>query len=134
MHYPQAKNHGHIEPKEKQMWKKESSVSVERVPGAMAAYRESVDEFSKHATEFLEHIPTLAKAREAYQRALMVSTELRSILDTGDEALRALMAQLEQAINMQLGNPAPEKKRPEPAKVEPIKTTSTDSEVARVLP
>ena len=115
------------------MWKKDS-VSAERVPEAMAAYRESVDEFSKHATEFLEYIPTLAKAREAYQRALMVSTELRSILDTGDEALKALMAQLEQAINMQLGNPAPEKKRPEPAKVEPIKTTSTDTEVARVLP
>jgi len=35
------------------MWKKDSSVTAERVPGAMAAYRESVDEFSKHATEFL---------------------------------------------------------------------------------
>jgi hypothetical protein len=69
------------------MWKKDS-VSAERVPGAMAAYRESVDDFSKHATEFLEHIPTLAKAREAYQRALMVSTELRNILDTGDDHSR----------------------------------------------
>jgi hypothetical protein len=116
------------------MWKKDSSVSAERVPGAMAAYRESVDEFSKHATEFLEHIPTLAQAREAYQRALMVSTELRSILDTGDEALKALMAQLEQAVSTQLGNPAPEKKSPKPARVEPIKTSSEDPEVARVLP
>jgi len=79
------------------MWKKDNGVVAERVPGAMAAYRESVDEFSKHAAEFLEHIPTLNKAREAYQRAIMVSTELRSILDTGDEALKSLMAQLEQA-------------------------------------
>jgi hypothetical protein len=133
MHYPQAKNHGHIEPKEKQMWKKESSVSVERVPGAMAAYRESVDEFSKHAADFLEHIPTLVKAREAYQRAIMVSTELRSILDTGDEALKILMAQLEQALSAQL-TPSPEKKRPETAKVEPIKSTSEGSDFARVLP
>jgi len=115
------------------MWKKESSVSVERVPGAMAAYRESVDEFSKHAADFLEHIPTLVKAREAYQRAIMVSTELRSILDTGDEALKILMAQLEQALSAQL-TPSPEKKRPETAKVEPIKSTSEGSDFARVLP
>jgi exonuclease VII small subunit len=116
------------------MWKKDSSVSAERVPGAMAAYRDSVDEFSRHAADFLEHISTLAKAREAYQRAIAVSAELRSILDTGDEAVTALMAQLEQAINVQLGNPAPEKKRPEMAKVEPIKTNSEETDVARVLP
>lgn len=116
------------------MWKKENSVSAERVPGAMAAYRESVDEFSKNAAEFLEHIPTLTKAREAYQRAIMVSTELRSILDTGDEALRTLMAQLEQAIGAQLAGQVIEKKRPEPAKVEPIKPSTGETEVARVLP
>jgi len=121
------------------MWKKDGSVTVERVPGAMAAYRESVDEFSKHAAEFLEHIPTLVKAREAYQRAITVSTELRSILDTGDEALKALMTQLEQALSVQLGVPSQEKKRPEPARVEPIKAVepmkaSNDENVARALP
>jgi hypothetical protein len=82
-----------IEAKENEMWKKESSVTAERVPGAMATYRESVDEFSKNATEFLEHIPTLTKARDAYQRAMTVSTELRSILDTGDETMKSLMTQ-----------------------------------------
>lgn len=116
------------------MWKKDGSVTVERVPGAMAAYRESVDEFSKHAAEFLEHIPTLVKAREAYQRAITVSTELRSILDTGDEALKALMTQLEQALTGQLGAPSSlERKKPEPAKVEPIKASS-EEHVARALP
>jgi hypothetical protein len=100
----------------------------------MAAYRESVDEFSKHATEFLEHIPTLTKAREAYQRAITVSTELRSILDTGDETLKALMSQLEQAVNMQLGKPTSDRKRPEGAKVEPIKTINESSDTARILP
>lgn len=123
-----------IEAKEKLMWKKENGVGAERVPGAMAAYRESVDEFSKHATEFLEHIPTLTKARDAYQRAMTVSTELRSILDTGDETLKALMAQLEQAISMQLGKPVSDRKRPEPAKVEPIKSTAENADVARALP
>ena len=116
------------------MWKKDSSVRTEPAPEAIEAYRESVDEFSKHAVKFLEHIPNLLKAREAYQRAITVSTELRSILDTGDEALKALMAQLEQAINVHLVNATLEKKRPESAKVEPIKTTSEDADVARVLP
>ncbi len=116
------------------MWKKEGSVTAERVPGAMAAYRESVDEFSKHATEFLEHIPTLTKAREAYQKAMTVSTELRSILDTGDETMKSLMAQLEQAVNMQLGKASPERKRPEPAKVEPIKPSSEEIDIARAMP
>jgi len=50
------------------MWKRISSVSVTTYPGAMAAIPGIGDEFSKHATEFLEHVPTLAKAREAYQR------------------------------------------------------------------
>jgi exonuclease VII small subunit len=118
--------------KERQMWKKEGSVTAERVPGAMAAYRESVDEFSKHATEFLEHIPTLTKAREAYQRAMTVSAELRSILDTGDETMKSLMGQLEQAVNMQLGKVTTERKRPEPAKVESIK--SETAEIARAIP
>jgi exonuclease VII small subunit len=122
---------GEMEIKETPMWKKENGVGAERVPGAMAAYRESVDEFSKHATEFLEHIPTLTKAREAYQRAMTVSTELRSILDTGDETLKALMAQLEQAVSLQLGKAAPDRKRPEPAKVEPIKASSDTNDAVR---
>jgi hypothetical protein len=120
--------------KEKPMWKKENGVGAERVPGAMAAYRESVDEFSKHATEFLEHIPTLTKARDAYQRAMTVSTELRSILDTGDETLKALMAQLEQAVSLQLGKPVSDRKKPEPAKVEPIKSSSDNGDIARAMP
>jgi exonuclease VII small subunit len=123
-----------VQAKEKPMWKKENGVGAERVPGAMAAYRESVDEFSKHATEFLEHIPTLTKARDAYQRAMTVSTELRSILDTGDETLKALMTQLEQAVSMQLGKPVSDRKRPEPAKVEAIKSSSDSGDVARAMP
>jgi exonuclease VII small subunit len=123
-----------IPAKENPMWKKENGAGTERVPGAMQAYRESVDEFSKHATEFLEHIPTLTKAREAYQRAMTVSNELRSILDTGDETLKALMAQLEQAVSMQLGKSLGDRKRPEPAKVEPIKTNSESPDVARAMP
>lgn len=105
------------------------------VPVAMAAYRESVDEFAKHATEFLEHIPKLIKAREAYQRAISVSSELRNMLDQGDETLKALMDQLEEAISSPAVRSGLDKRRPELAKVEPIKSSDDeDSEVVRVMP
>ena len=112
---------------------KENGFGAEQVPVAMAAYRESVDEFARHATEFLEHIPTLSKAREAYQRAIAVSSELRTMLDKGDETLKSLMDQLDQAISNPLTRSSSERKRPELARVEPIKSTD-DSGVVRVLP
>src|SRR6266705_2645330 len=102
------------------MWKKEIDVGAQRVPETMTMYREAVDEFSKSATEFLEDIALLTKARDAFQRAMTVSTELRNILDTGDEILQTLMAQLEQAVNSQLGTPTSDKKKPEAVRVEAI--------------
>jgi hypothetical protein len=117
------------------MWMKDTTASVEPVPETLKAYRESVEEFSKHAAELLKQVPTLAKARDAYQRAMMISTELRNTLDTGDEALKRLLAQLEQAVGMSPVKLSPaEKKRPELARVEPLKTTPDNTEVVRVLP
>jgi len=132
--------------KEGEMWKtevtkqdfgdnKDNDLGSEQVPVTMAAYRESVDEFARHAAEFLEHIPTLIKAREAYQRAISVSSELRNMLDKGDETLKALMDELEQAIGNPVLRSGLEKKRPELARVEPIKpSVDEDAEVMRVLP
>jgi hypothetical protein len=114
------------------MWKKEIDVGAQRVPETMTMYREAVDEFSKNATEFLEHIPLLTKARDAFQRAF--SAELRNILDTGDETLQTLMAQLEQAVNSQLGTPASDKKKPEAVRVEAINARRENPEATRVLP
>ncbi len=116
------------------MWKKEIDMGAQRVPETMTMYREAVDEFSKNATEFLEHIPLLTKARDAFQRAMTVSAELRNILDTGDETLQTLMAQLEQAVNSQLGTPASDKKKPEAVRVESINARRENTEAARVLP
>ena len=114
---------------------KDNDLGGEQVPVAMAAYRESVDEFARQATEFLEHIPTLIKAREAYQRAISVSSELRNMLDKGDETLKALMDQLEEAISSPAVRAGLDKKRPELATVEPIKSSDDeDAEVARVMP
>ena len=113
---------------------KDSDLEGEQVPLAMAAYRESVDEFARQATEFLEHIPTLTKAREAYQRAITVSSELRNMLDKGDETLNALMEQLEQAISNPALKSGSDKKKSDLAKVDRISSADDeDVEIARVM-
>src|SRR5881394_1505284 len=75
-----------------------NDVCPQRVIGAMTAYKEAVEEFSNSATQFLDYLPLLSKARDAYQRAMMVSTELRNTLDAGDETMKILMAQMQELI------------------------------------
>jgi len=87
----------------------------------MATYTEAVNEFTRSATAFIEHLPLLTKARDAYEQAMRASAELRKILDAGDEDLRTLMTPLEQVIHLYVAKPAPDKKKPELAKVEAIR-------------
>jgi hypothetical protein len=89
----------------------------------MTTYTEAVNEFTKNATAFVEQLPLLAKARNAYEQAMKASAELRKLVDTGEENLRTLMTQLEQGINLHGIKSAPDKKNPEPAKVEAIRGT-----------
>lgn len=103
------------------MWKNNNDdAGVETFRGSISSYREAVEEFSSNAAEFLNCIPTLVKTRDAYQRAMSISSEMRQILDTGDETLQKMMKQIEQAVTVHLGS-QPEKKRPEVVKVEPSK-------------
>jgi hypothetical protein len=90
----------------------------------METYTEAVNEFTKNATAFIEHLPLLTKARGAYEEAMRASAEMRKILDAGEENLRTLMTQLEQRVNVHGVKPAPDKKNPEPAKVERIRGTN----------
>jgi hypothetical protein len=99
--------------------KKENEAGTQRLPGSMKTYSEAVEEFSKHTSEFLACIPVLIKAREAYQRAMAVSSEVRSMLDAGDGTLRTLMAQLEDSVAIHLGKTPSDRKKPETVKVEP---------------
>jgi hypothetical protein len=99
--------------------KKENEAGTQRLPGSMKTYSEAVDEFSKHTSEFLACIPLLIKARDAYQRAMAVSAEVRSMLDAGDGTLRTLMAQLEDAVAIHLGKTPSDRKKPESVKAEP---------------
>ena len=113
------------------MWKDESKNEgpQHQMTDMLTTYKQAVEEFSLSAAEFLAHIPILTKARDAYQRAMAVSSQLRQVLDKGDETLRLLMSQTEQASNVQFTAAAtPDKKRPEPLKTET--TTPTNGEKA----
>ena len=100
----------------------------------MTTYIGWVNEFNKNATAFIEQLPLLTKARDAYEQAMKASAELRKVLDTGDEVLRTLMTQLEQGVSIQRVNLAPDKKNPEPAKVERMRGTDQGEGRARIWP
>ena len=97
----------------------------------MTTYTEAVNEFTKNATAFIEQLPLLTKARDAYEQAMRARAELREVLDAGEKNLRTLVTQLEQAVNVYGVKPAPDKKNPQPAKVEAI--TGTDESSGRIM-
>src|SRR5260370_8974478 len=79
-------------------------------PPTMNTYIEAVNEFTKNATAFIEQLPLLTKARGAYEKAMRASAEMRKVLDAGEENLRTLVTQLEQAVNVHGVKLAPDKK------------------------
>jgi hypothetical protein len=89
----------------------------------MKTYTAAVNEFTKNATAFIEQLPLLTQARDAYEEAMSASAEMRKVLDASDENLRSLMTQLEQRVNLHGVKSATDKKNPEPAKVERMKET-----------
>ena len=108
---------------------------LEKGDGFMAKYMDAVEEFRGSATAFIQHLNLLAQARDAYQQALTASAELRAVLDGGDENLRTLMTQLEQALDLHTGKPVPDnKKRPEAVKVETIKANGESVGGVRAFP
>lgn len=113
------------------MWKSENNKDdgAQHMTDMLTAYRGAVEEFSANAAEFLTHIPLLTKARDAYQRAMAVSTQLRHILDKGDETLRLLMRQMEQAGNSSVA--ASDKKALEAVKVETPTANGDKADAAR---
>ena len=86
---------------------------------AVTTYTAAIDEFNKSAIAFIEHLPHLVRARNAYEKAVTASAEVRKILDTGDEKIKALMGQLEQGVKTYGIKPPPDSNS-KPAKVEPI--------------
>jgi exonuclease VII small subunit len=113
------------------MWKKYEDGNQLGSAETVTAYEEAMKEFATSAAEFLQHIPLLTKARDAYQRAVTISTQLRGTLDRGDEILRNLMGQVEHAVNVQRGQDAPNQNKPEVTKVETIKASEEKADGAR---
>ena len=87
------------------MWKNDGSgAGPQRMTEALEDYEDAVREFSTNAAEFLKQVQFLTRAREAYQRATIASTQLREILDQGDETLQRFMAQLQETISLPQGS------------------------------
>jgi hypothetical protein len=99
-------------------------------PVTLTTYTDAVSRFTRSATAFIEHLPLLSEARDAYVQAMTTSRELRQVLDSGDEVLRNLMIRLEQIVNDQMVKSAPDKKKPEPFKVGAIR--ATDDEIGEL--
>jgi hypothetical protein len=120
------------------MWKKEEDADLGRppvssAPVTMATYTDAMSAFTKNATAFIEQIPLFTKARDSYEQAMRVSAELRGVLDAGDESLRSLMAQMEQAINNRVEkSTAFDKKKPELVKADITKPDKSDGRAPAV--
>ena len=100
----------------------------------VTTYIGAVNDFTKNATAFIEQLPLLTKARDSYEQAMRAGAELRKILDTGQENLKTLMTQLEQAVNIHGVRSGLDRKRPELAKVEAIRGTDESSGGVRRFP
>ena len=113
------------------MFNEDEDVGPQRMTEALMAYEEAVKEFSESATEFLEHVPLLTQAWDAYQRASAASTQLREILDRGDETLQNCVAQIQQTLNIPLVKTASDERRLEALKVETIKARGEKADAAK---
>jgi hypothetical protein len=112
---------------------------LEKADHIMATYVDAADEFGRSAKEFLQHVHLLPQAWNAYQQAMAASAELRTVLDTGDETIRILMAQLEQAINTPFGKPVSGEEKLEALKAEVMMASAASAgagstNVVRTLP
>jgi exonuclease VII small subunit len=101
------------------MWKKDVT-DTQPAPN-WETYADAMNKFEQPARAFIEHVHLLAEARISYQKAMAVSSELRTRLDEGDRTLRSLMGQLERMVNNHLTEPSVDSRRPELVKGETVK-------------
>ncbi len=114
------------------MWKNENNgTPPQRMTEALSDYENAVREFSTSAAEFLKQVPLLHKAREAYERATTASTQLRQILDKGDETLRLFMTQMQETITSPSPIAALDSTKPESEENRAIKAAGEKADSAR---
>jgi hypothetical protein len=100
---------------------------LEKADHIMATYVDAADEFGRSATEFLQHVNLLPQAWNAYQQAMAASAELRTVLDSGDETMRILMARLEHAVSTPFGKPVLGEKKLDALKAEVMKASTASA-------
>jgi hypothetical protein len=115
------------------IWKRQEDTGPQPTP-SWALYAEAVNRFRSSAEAFMEHVHLLTEARNAYQQAMSASTELRNRLDTGDQALRSVMTQLEQVVTDHLSEPVLDRKKPELVRTEPSATRNESTGTGRTFP
>src|SRR5262249_29451103 len=101
-----------------------SESMFEKVDGMMATYVEAVEDFSRSVKEFLQHV-------HRYQEAVAASAELRKVLDNGDETLRMLRTQLEQAIGTPFVQQVLDEKKLETIKFEALRASAGGAGVVK---
>ena len=99
-----------------------------------ATYAEAMNDFTKSATAFMEHVHLLTEARTAYQEAMAVGTELRKKLDAGERTLRGLMSQLEQVVSAHMSETLLDGKKPELVKNENVRTSDQATGTWKAFP
>jgi len=114
-------------------WKRDEGAGPQPTP-SWALYAEAANRFRSSAEAFMEHVHLLTEARSAYQLAVTASTELRSRLDAGDQALRSIMSQLEQVVTDHLSGPVLDRKKPELVRVEPARAKNEATGTSRAFP
>ena len=114
------------------MWKKD--VPEVRPAHNWDTYTEAMNNFEQPARAFIEHVHLLTEARIAYEKAMAVSSELRTRLDEGDQTLRSLMAQLERVVNNHLTQPSLDNRGPELVKGDARKERNDRTGTDRSLP
>src|ERR1700730_17459287 len=112
-------------------WKREDG--TQPMPG-WGTYAEAMNEFTKSAKAFMDHVHLLSEARTAYQEAMSVGAELRNRLDAGERTLRGLMTQLEQLVSAHMGETPLEGRKPELVKHENARTSGQATGTWKAFP
>jgi hypothetical protein len=95
--------------------------------GNMSRYTSAVERFHNSASQFIQHLHYLTQARDAYQKAITASAKLRVALNAGDETLRLLMTNMEQALHFSIRKPTLDEKESDTADEEPFKPVGEDA-------
>jgi hypothetical protein len=79
---------------------------LERGNRKLSTYLSAAEMFRRSAARLVQNLHHLVQARDAFEQATIASAELRTKLDTGDDNLRTLMIQIEQALAVPSRKPA----------------------------